>query len=367
MWRSIYTIYMLLQTIFTPLRKAFGLAGCPVIMAYRGYGNARQVFLKGHVMDDRILYEAEKGDRKRKNFLAMLSRYMSKAIPHQRIKIYFADREYVVHSDGAGYFEAELSFEEPLDLQGWQPVRYELLDELASGEDVPVTESSVYLQEPASEFGVISDVDDTILVSHASKTLRKLRLVLTKNAKTRLPFTGVATFYQALQTGRDTDCCNPIFYVSSSEWNLYDFLVDFCEQRDIPKGPFLLQKYKQNLWEILQSGGGSHTHKVDKIRHILQAYPELNFILVGDSGQKDGELYAEIVREFPDRILAIYIRDVTAAGPKEQLLGELARELGRMGVDMLLVEDTAVAAEHAFAQGYIAEEEYRKVQQEVNA
>lgn len=357
---------MLLQTILSSLRKVFGLAGQPVIMAYRGYGNTRQVFLKGHVLDDRILYESRQEDRKRKNFVAMLSRYMSKAIPHKQIKIHFAGREYITHSDRAGYFDAVLSFDEPLAGHGWQPVRYELLDQLDSGERIPVTEGEVYLQEPESEFGVISDVDDTILVSHASKTLRKLRLVLTKNAKTRLPFTGVATFYQALLSGRDTDCCNPIFYVSSSEWNLYDFLVDFCERRSIPKGPFLLQKHKQNLWEILQSGGGSHNHKVDKIRHILEAYPKLNFILVGDSGQRDGQLYAEIVREFPDRILAIYIRDVTAAGKKEQQLGELARELGKLGVDMMLVGDTAAAARHAYAQGFISERAYREVQQEVN-
>lgn len=336
-------------------------------MAYRGYGNPRQVFLKGHVLDDKLLYEAEKGDRKRKNLLAMLSRYMSRSLPHKKVRISFAGKEYTVQSDEAGFFETELTFEEPLTEEGWIPVTYELLNGLESGEGVPVSESSVYIQEKDSEFGIISDVDDTILVSHASKVLRKLRLILTKNAKPRLPFTGVSAFYHALQAGTDEDCCNPIFYVSSSEWNLYDFLVDFTEERNIPQGPFLLQKYKQNLWEILQSGGGSHTHKVDKIRHILEAYPEINFILIGDSGQRDAQLYTGIVREFPDRILAVYIRDVTGPGKKEALLQELAREVKEKGIDMLLVKDTAVAAKHAFEQGFITEEEYKKVKQEVES
>ena len=357
---------MFLPTLLQPLRKAFGLAGRPVIMGYRGFGNAHHVFLKGHVLDDRLLYESKQEDRKRKNAVAMLSRYVSKALPHKRVKIHFADRAFVVQSDAAGYFNVELSFSKPLPAEGWQPVRYELLDQLASGETIPVTESSVYLRERNSQFGVISDVDDTILVSHASKVWDKLYLILTKNAKTRLPFTGLAPFYHALQAGVSAGCCNPIFYVSSSEWNLYDFLVDFCEQRDIPRGPFLLQKHKQNLWEILRSGGGSHRHKLAKIRHILNAYPDLNFILIGDSGQQDGPLYAEIVREFPGRILAIYIRDVTATGPKEELLTSLAEKVGQQGVGMLLVSDTAAAAEHACAQGWISEAAYRQVARAVH-
>lgn len=354
-------ISVLLQTLITRLRKSFGLEGHPVIMAYRGYGNPRKVFLKGHVLDDRLLYESEKGDRKRRNFLAMLSRYMSRAMPHKTVKATFAGREFTFQSDEEGYFEAELQFDIPLEAEGWLPAKYELPD----GDVVPVSESSVYIQEKDSEFGIISDVDDTILISHASKALRKLRLILTKNAKTRLPFSGVASFYRALQTGLDKDCCNPIFYVSSSEWNLYDFLVDFCEVRGIPKGPFLLQKYKANLWEVLRSGGGSHMHKVDKIRHLLEAYPELNFILIGDSGQKDAQLYAEVAREFPGRILAVYIRDVTGPGKKEARLRELSAEMKENGVDMLLAKDTAEAALHAYENGFVTEEEYEKVCREV--
>lgn len=355
----------MLQAILTQIRSRLGLTGRPVIMAYRGYGNPGRVFLKGHVLDDRMLYEAKREDRKRKNFLAMISRYMSRSLPDQRIHIHFAGGTHTVTSDAAGYFELELAFDPPLRERGWLPARYEMPDPLPNGEKAPFTESSVYIREKESEFGVISDVDDTILVSHASKTLRKLRLVLTKNATTRLPFTGVAAFYHALQSGRGPGYHNPIFYVSSSEWNLYDFLVDFFEHRGLPKGPFLLQKYKQNLWEILRSGGGSHTHKVDKIRHLLAAYPDLDFILIGDSGQKDGLLYAEIVREFPHRILAVYIRDVTSSGRKEALLHELTEELARRGVDMLLVADTAAAARHAFERGFISEEEYHAVQSEV--
>ena len=144
-----------------------------------------------------------------------------------------------------------------------------------------------------------------------------------------------------------------------------DFLVDFCEVRNIPKGPFLLQKYKANLWEVLWSGGGSHTHKLEKIRHLLNTYPALNFILIGDSGQKDAALYAEIAREFPGRILSIYIRDVSGPGRTEVHLQQLAGDLKKEGLDMLLVKDTAGAALHACEKGFITLEEYEKVRREV--
>jgi phosphatidate phosphatase APP1 len=93
----------------------------------------------------------------------------------------------------------------------------------------------------ASQFGVISDVDDTILVSGVTNLLRMARLAFLNNARTRLPFAGVAAFYRALQSGPESTLFNPVFYVSSSPWNLYDLLVDFCAVQGIPKGPFMLR------------------------------------------------------------------------------------------------------------------------------
>jgi phosphatidate phosphatase APP1 len=284
----------------------------------------------------------------------MMSRYMANAIPDIRVQITFKGKDQVVTTNESGYFEATFDFEEPLEEHGWMTAEYAVLDKIVEDQQPLVTTKEVYILNDNADFGVISDVDDTILVSHATQLLRKIRLILTKNAKTRLPFAGVASLYNVLQ-GSLTK--NPIFYVSSSEWNLYDFLEDFCRSQGIPKGPFLLQELKTNLWRLIKSGGGTHMHKVDKIRHLMDLFP-LKFVLIGDSGQKDAFLYAQIIKEYPGRIIAAYIRDVSKTSRDQEIL-KIADSLDQ--VEMVLVTDSAHAAEHAVAHGLISKEDQFKV------
>ena len=251
----------------------------------------------------------------------------------------------------------DFTFDEPLTVSGWHKVKYKVLDKIVDEQEELEVEGEVYIhQNGEAKYGIISDVDDTILISHATKVLSKLRLILTKNSKTRLPFTGVAAFYNALHRGPDKAVRNPVFYVSSSEWNLYDFLEDFCEVRNIPKGPFLLQDLKTSVWKLLKSGGGNHYHKLEKIKHLMSTFDDMSFILIGDSGQHDSLLYAEISREFPERVKAIYIRDVSKS-KKDEKVNNIARELLEHNVEMLLVTDTEEAARHAYDNGLITRAE----------
>ena len=307
-----------------------------------------------------MLYEVNRYDKPKRNIRAMLSRYVSSPIPDIRVEVQLFKEDKIVVTDENGYFEAIFEFEKPLEISGWHPVKYKVLDKIVEEQEELEIEDEVYIHNGKAAYGVISDVDDTILISHATKTLRKLRLILIKNAKTRLPFAGVAAFYQALHTGPDPLKFNPIFYVSSSEWNLYDFLVDFCTVRNITKGPFLLQDLKTSLWKLIKSGGGTHTHKLDKIRHLMKVFNDLPFILIGDSGQRDSLLYADITKEFPGRIKAIYIRDVSST-KKDIMVNKVAENLKKHGVEMLLVADTAKAARHAYDNGWITKEEFEKV------
>lgn len=335
-------------------------------MAYRGYGTASRVYVRGHVLDDRVLYEAQRTDHGRKNLKAMLSRYLSKGVPDVRVGIRFLHHYHEIKTNTGGYFEHIFELKAPLQQTGWLPIEYQVLDHLIENQIPLIQTGEVYILEPQPAFGVISDVDDTILISHSGATLKKLRLILWKNAKTRLPFKGVASFYSALHHGAEEGQRNPIFYVSSSEWNLYDFLEDFCRVQEIPKGPFLLKDLKAGLLELLKSGGGKHNHKLEKILHLFSLFPDLPFILIGDSSQKDAVIYTEVARQFPDRILAIYIRSVSERNKLEIVLN-LVNELKQQRLEMLLVNDTAIAARHAFQAGFIDETEYQKVKTEVES
>ena len=331
------------------LKQWLGLSTPPVILAYRGHGTLSEVFLSGHVLDDRLLYEPATTDSTWSNIRAMLSRFASTSIPDADVRIQAFGQEYVAKTDKNGFFYCHIILEK-MPTPGWHQAKYSVsnpLDELIASSDVLLVDGRKV------RFGVISDVDDTIIISYANRLFRKLRLVLTKNAHTRLPFPGVAEFYQALQQQHEqTELPNPIFYVSSSEWNLYDFLLDFCQNQGIPKGIFFLQELKQNLAQVFRSGGGTHNHKLDKVRRILRLFPSLPFILIGDSGQRDAELYARLVEEFPERIEAIYLRQVDGGKRREEIM-HLYQAVEYDHDKICLTAKTGDAAEHAFQKGLI--------------
>ena len=96
----------------------------------------------------------------------------------------------------------------------------------------------------------------------------------------------------------------------------------------------------------------SPVHKEKQIERILGTYPRMPFILIGDSGQKDPEIYRDVAKRHGNRILAIYIRDVTSA-MRDASVNAIAEEVRKFGVDMVLVRDSEGAALHALRRGFI--------------
>ena len=188
---------------------------------------------------------------------------------------------------------------------GWIPIGLELLSPIEPGPQV-LGETQALLAPPTARFLTVSDMDDTVLQSHVTSLVQAFRTVLLGNARTRLPFPGVAAFYRALHAGASGGEQNPIVYVSSSPWNLYDLLTDFLDHQGIPRGPLTLRDWDLNREALGRSR--LHRFKDAAIREIMEAYPTLPVILVGDSSQQDPEIYRDVVREFPERALAIYSR-----------------------------------------------------------
>ena len=127
------------------------------------------------------------------------------------------------------------------------------------------------------------------------------------------------------------------------------FSIDFLDINDIPEGPLLLRDFGLDANKESADHMG---HKSKEIKNILLAYPHLNFVLIGDSGQEDPKIYREIVKTFPGRILAIYIRDVQLAD-REKIAIQISSELADEKVEMIVVDNSAEAAEHAAGIGLI--------------
>ena len=204
---------------------------------------------------------------------------------------------------------------------------------------------------PDAQFGVISDIDDTVLLSNVTHWISLARNTFLENAHTRLPFEGVAKLYQALRRGASGAGFNPIFYVSSSAWNLYDVLHDFFVVREIPMGALFLSEYNLDADTFIFEN--QHKHKVEAIETVLNTYPDLPFILIGDSSEKDPLIYREIVQHYPERIKTIYIRAATMSRKRDARIQAIVHEVEALGVPMVLVTDSYAAAQHAAEHGLI--------------
>src|SRR3954465_1861880 len=331
--------------------RALGKTGAYRAVGYRGYGNSDRAFVLGRILEHTRIASAVASQSRWRNLLAMVQRIDADPLPFARVRARLGGHATEVVADDEGFVRQWLSSARKLGAGEWHQVQLEVL----AGPDTPIESTAdvparVLVPSVTARLAVISDMDDTVLQSEITSFVRAARLMLLENARTRLPFPGVAAFYRALERGAGGSEANPIFYVSSSPWNLHDVIADFLDAQEIPVGPMLLRD-----WDIGPEMMRTRQYKLAQIREIMGTYPLLSFILVGDSGQEDPEIYGELVTEFPGRILAIYIRNVSPHPERLASIRALADRVGAAGSTLLLADDTLTAARHAAAHGWINE------------
>lgn len=169
--------------------------------------------------------------------------------------------------------------------------------------------------------GVISDIDDTIKISNV---LDKSALLKNTFQKEFQAVPDMAALYKKWhETAENVN----FYYVSSSPWQLYPELDTFMSGAGFPKGAFYLKNFRMKDRSFLNLFADPLAYKVGAIETIIAQAPAKKFILVGDSGEKDPEVYAAILKKYPDRILAIYIRDVgTNKAALDARMAELLKE-----------------------------------------
>jgi phosphatidate phosphatase APP1 len=332
------------------------------IVPYRTYGTPRRVYIKGRVLEDKGITSAGDKDTVLNNLLNMYKRFESDEVHGATLKVALPGEEHSVTTDREGYFVLDLNPLTPIIAEDlWHLIPLRLQQAPIPFQEGLEVHAEVMIPPPDAEYGIISDIDDTIIQTSATNLLAMGKTVLLSNARTRLPFAGVSEFYKSLQKGRNGKRNNPFFYVSSSPWNTYDLLKDFLDLNEIPAGPLLLRDIGFGGGTNLR--GGHMGHKFKEIKQILEAYPHLNFVLVGDSGQEDPTIYQEVVKQFPDRVLAIYIRDVQLP-EREKIAMDVSKSLLEAKVEMLIVDNTVEAAEHAAKNGLIYQEEIPAIEEE---
>jgi len=346
------------------LHSALGGPDPIKIVPYRGFGNHERVFLRGRVLEDRGDLSAKDNDSIWTNLLNAYRRLESDEIPRARLRARFSAQESEVQADDEGYFEVSFHRAEQAlsanqaerrspDGRMWYPLEIELLSPQSPRQTQPVRAVGEVLVPPATaRFAIVSDIDDTVIDLGTRHLLRLARAVFLGNARTRIAFPGMAAFLRALHAGADGRERNPLFFISSGPWNLYDLLLEFFRLRGVPAPVLFLGDWGLGPGPLLPFQ--VREHKLAMLELLIAFYPGLPFLLIGDSTQKDPEIYLEFAKNHSGSVLAIFLRDVDPDARGGEKLRALEAEAASRNIRLVRAGNTLAMAEEAAARGWIA-------------
>ncbi|WP_434548232.1 App1 family protein [Propionibacteriaceae bacterium Y2011] len=276
---------------------------------YASYGTetkvrilARTVYTDAPVRnpDDVPAYEHLRLVRGWRNFTIVIA-------PHSEVTVEVGGHTHHLVSDRAGIIDQVVD----ADLEpGWNIATITC----CSGE---VVRSEVYCVAEGTTFGIISDIDDTVMVTALPRPMLAAwnAFVLHESARRVVP--GMPVLYQDLIRAHPGA---PVVYLSTGAWNVAPTLRRFLAAHRFPPGPLLLTDWGPTNSGFFRSG---QAHKRANLRDLIQAYPNIKWLLIGDDGQHDPAIYADLAREFPGHVHAIALRQLT---PGQHVLAHGALE-----------------------------------------
>lgn len=342
-----------------PVKKA-GASGKLVVQPYRGYGTSEEIYFMGRVFRQPGFGTGLRDGSILRDVTDVIRRFVRWGLGDAMLIARFAGNETTVRTDRDGYFHVHMHLERPLKSDRlWHEIDLEVD---ALGTTVRDT-ADVFIPPESSRFVVVSDIDDTVMFTGVVNKAKMMWRLFVQGAESRLAFPGVGALYRALHAGKSGKDKNPMLYVSRGPWSIYEVLDRFFNIQDIPVGPVLfLREWGLTIQRPLPKRAKGH--KLDLLEDMLSRYQDLPFVLIGDSGQHDPEIYAKVVHEHPDRIRAVYIRNVSRDDARVAEIEELAEEVSRTGSHLVLAADSFVMAEHAAEIGLIEREALTDVLQE---
>jgi len=271
----------------------------PRLQTFTGYGRPDRVRVMARVL--LAPPKAARRDRKRptrrgfRNFLTVPA-------PQSRVRVTVAGHAVEVVTDRSGYVDVELDLPAGAHLPpGRQEVALRCLD---PADAVTVT-APLQVLDAAPRLGVISDIDDTTLVTGVPRPLLATWNTFVRRAGSRRAVPGMAGLFRDLEAAHGDLA---VIYVSNGAWNTAGALRAFLERCGYPEGPLLLTDWGPTLTGWFRSGP---QHKAASIDLLMEWFGEVRWLLVGDDGQHDPQIYADAVQRWPDRVAAVAIRQVT--------------------------------------------------------
>ena len=324
-----------------------------VVHHYLGYITDAQVVIRGRVQRIQRARISNEDDSRIANFRDIARRFFTSEIPHASVSGDFLGQRFATTCDDEGFFTVTLDKHVTGSSSSRLPYTASVVDPQTDHAIGPATTGHVISPRTPVRRIIVSDIDDTVVESGATSLPRLLKTTLLENIHTRRIFPGVGAFYRKLKAGRSGDEDHPIFYVTSSPWNLHDFITELLTLREVPEGPLFMTDWGIDPNKILKPSHSSH--KLDSILRLLNDHPDASVVLLGDSGEKDPEIYLKVVHDFPDRVDAIFIRDVTDHRRDEEVR-RLLESCTAHDIPVSFSNDGLEAANQAHQFGLIADQ-----------
>jgi len=219
------------------------------------------------------------------------------AVNDAEVEIIAGDQRHVLRTDRGGFVDARVEVDLP---PGWQTVRIRAAD-------AEPAEAPVLIVDPSVTFGIVSDIDDTVMVTALPRPLLAAwnTFVLDEHARAAVP--GMAVLYERLVTAHPGA---PVLYLSTGAWNVAPTLTRFLSRHLYPAGPLLLTDWGPQKDRWFRSG---QEHKRATLRRLAAEFPTVRWLLIGDDGQHDPEIYADFAGSHPDNVAAVAIRRLSPA------------------------------------------------------
>ncbi len=283
------------------------------IIGYTGYGTPGQARIMARVLLSRegedygwsahaepgtTRQEVEEADLQKRGWRA----FLTAPAANTAVRIELGAATLVARTDRGGYIDVVVSG------HGLSPGWHNATLTELSGDTV---ETKVQVVDPHTPIGVVSDIDDTVMMTHLPRPMIAAFNTFVRSEQAREEVPGMATMYRSLL---DQQPGTPIFYLSTGAWNTAPTLTRFMRRHGFPAGPLLLTDWGPTNTGWFRSG---QEHKRQQLARLTQEYADTRWILVGDDGQHDPAIYGDFAEAHPDRVEVIAIRQLS---PGQQVL-----------------------------------------------
>lgn len=285
-------------------KRALKRGYAPRIIPYSGYGSTTWIRVLGRVMLTKQHCPGSRGalkNKRRDESVRGWRSFTSVPLGEVEMTVTVGGIRHVVHADRGGVIDAVVAVSLT---PGWQKITLEV-------EGAETVEASVFIVEPSASFGVVCDVDDTVMVTALPRPFLAAWNTFVLDEHARVPTPGMAVLLERLISSHSG---SPVVYLSTGAWNVAPTLSRFLSRNLYPAGPLLLTDWGPTHDRWFRSG---REHKRDNLRRLATEFPNIRWLLIGDDGQHDEEIYAEFVAAMPGSVRAVAIRQLS---PSEAVL-----------------------------------------------